>query len=335
MRRAAATRVQENRPTLPNALVTGGAGFIGSHVADLFLAKGFDVTIVDDLSSGKRENVSPAARFLEIGVNSPEFATVVRDGNFDVIAHLAGQIDVRHSVADPINDARINILGTLNLMEALREANGKARVVFTSTGGALYGEFNKPPNVETFPKDPESPYAISKLSAEYYLAYYGRVHGLDTAAVRFGNVYGPRQDPHGEAGVVAIFCGRILADRPLTVFGDGLQTRDYVYVGDVARAVLLAATKPLPERARLDARAFNIGTGKGTSVVDLVRLLQDAAGSNVPVEFAPHRPGEQQDSFVDASKAREVLGWSPEVTLSEGLTLSYKWFERQLAGAAK
>jgi UDP-glucose 4-epimerase len=334
-RRAAATRHQENKPTLPKALVTGGAGFIGSHVADLFLAKGFDVTIVDDLSSGKRENLPPTARFLEIGVNSAEFAALVRDGKFDVIAHLAGQIDVRHSVADPINDARINILGTLNLMEALRQANGKARVVFTSTGGALYGEFNKPPNVETFAKDPESPYAISKLSAEYYLAYYGRVHGLDTAAVRFGNVYGPRQDPHGEAGVVAIFCGRILAERPLTVFGDGLQTRDYVYVGDVARAVLLAATKPLPERARLDSRAFNIGTGKGTSVVDLVRLLQEAAGTNVPVEFAPHRPGEQQDSFVDASKAREVLGWSPEVTLSEGLALSYKWFERQLAGAAK
>ena len=320
---------------MPSALVTGGAGFIGSHVADLFLANGFEVTVVDDLSSGKRENVSPAAAFHQIGVNSAEFATLVADGAFDVIAHLAGQIDVRHSVADPVNDATINVLGTLNLMEALRQSDGKARVVFTSTGGALYGEFNKPPNVETYPKDPESPYAISKLSAEYYLSYYGRVHGLDTAAVRFGNVYGPRQDPHGEAGVVAIFCGRILAERPLTVFGDGLQTRDYVYVGDVARAVLLAATKPLPERGRIDARAFNIGTGKGTSVVDLVRLLQEAAGSNVPVEFAPHRPGEQQDSFVDVAKAREMLGWTPEFTLSEGLALTYAWFARQLTGTAK
>jgi UDP-glucose 4-epimerase len=315
--------------------VTGGAGFIGSHVADLFLEKGFDVTIVDDLSSGKRENLPAQARFHEIGVNSSEFAKMVREGRFDVIAHLAGQIDVRHSVADPINDATINILGTLNLMEALRQSEASTRVVFTSTGGALYGEFTKPPNLETFPKDPESPYAISKLSTEYYLAYYGRVHNRDAVAVRFGNVYGPRQDPHGEAGVVAIFCGRILNDRPLTVFGDGLQTRDYVYVGDVARAVWLAATKPLPERGKLDARAFNIGTGKGTSVLEIARVLQQVARSNVAVEFAPHRPGEQQDSFVEVSKAREVLGWTPQVSLADGLAQTYAWFAREMSGAAK
>ena len=315
--------------------MTGGAGFIGSHVADLFLEKGFDVTIVDDLSSGKRENLPAQARFHEIGVNSSEFANMVREGRFDVIAHLAGQIDVRHSVADPINDATINILGTLNLMEALRLSEARTRVVFTSTGGALYGEFTKPPNLESFPKDPESPYAISKLSTEYYLAYYGRVHDLDAVAVRFGNVYGPRQDPHGEAGVVAIFCGRILNDRPLTVFGDGLQTRDYVYVGDVARAVWLAATKPLPERGKLDARAFNIGTGNGTSVLEIARVLQQAARSSVPVEFAPHRPGEQQDSFVEVSKAREVLGWTPEVSLADGLAQTYAWFAREMSGAAK
>lgn len=315
--------------------MTGGAGFIGSHVADLFLAKGFDVTIADDLSSGKRENVTAASRFVEVGVNSPDFAALVRDGKFDVIAHLAAQIDVRHSVADPVNDATINILGTLNLMEALRSSRSSARVVFTSTGGALYGEFTTPPNVEDFPKDPESPYAISKLSTEYYLAYYGRVHDRDTVAVRFGNVYGPRQDPHGEAGVVAIFCGRILNDKPLTIFGDGRQTRDYVYVGDVARAVWLAATKPLPERGKVDARAFNIGTGKGTSVLDVARLLQEAAQSNVPVEFAPHRPGEQQESFVEVSKARDVLGWTPEVSLKEGLKQTYSWFARQMMGAAR
>jgi UDP-glucose 4-epimerase len=314
------------------ALVTGGAGFIGSHVADAFIDKGWDVTIVDDLSSGKRENLPEKAKFHEIGVNSREFSSLVGSGNFDAVAHLAAQIDVRKSVSDPIADARTNILGTLGLLEALQKAGAATRVIFTSTGGALYGDFNTPPNYETYPKDPESPYAISKLSAEYYLAYYSRVHGREYAAVRFGNVYGPRQDPHGEAGVVAIFCGRILDNRPLTVFGDGLQTRDYVYVGDVARAVWLAATKPLPEKGRLDARGFNIGTGKGTSVLDVAKLLQKTAGSSVPIEFAPHRPGEQQDSFVNADKARELLGWAPEITLAEGLAKTYAWFARQRDG---
>ena len=313
---------------MPKVLVTGGAGFIGSHVADLFLEKGYDVTIVDDLSSGKRENLPEKARFHEIGVNSQEFAKLVRDGKFDVITHLASQIDVRKSVADPIVDATTNILGTLNLMEALKQGDVKSRVVFTSTGGVLYGDFNTPPNVETYPKDPESPYAISKLSIELYLAYYGRVHGLDSVSVRFGNVYGPRQDPHGDAGVVAIFCGRILEKRPLTVFGDGLQTRDYVYVGDVARAVWLAATKPIPGKGRLDARAFNIGTGRGTSVLEIAKSLQTAAQSDRPIEFAPRRPGEQQESFVDPGKARELLGWVPEVALAEGLANTYAWFVR-------
>jgi UDP-glucose 4-epimerase len=328
-------KLQESPPIVPRILITGGAGFIGSHVADLFIANGFDVVIVDDLSTGKAENLSPQAEFRQVGVNSSEFVDIVRKGRFDVIAHLASQIDVRHSVADPIHDATINILGTLNLMEALRKSDTNSRVVFSSTGGVLYGDFTTPPNVETFPKDPESPYAISKLSIEYYLAYYGRVHNKDAVAVRFGNVYGPRQDPHGEAGVVAIFCGRILNDKPLTIFGDGLQTRDYVYVGDVARAVLLAATRPLPPRGRLDARGFNIGTGKGTSVLDIARVLQEVAGSSVPIEFAPHRPGEQQESFVEVSKARDVLGWTPEVSLSEGLGKTYQWFARQLNGATK
>ena len=319
---------------MSRVLVTGGAGFIGSHVADEFIAKGWDVTIVDDLSTGKRENLPERAKFHEIGVNSPEFSKLVGTGDFDVVAHLAGQIDVRKSVADPIADANTNILGTLNLMESLRKNGARTRVVFTSTGGAIYGEFNTPPNFEIYPKDPDSPYAISKLSTEYYLAYYSRVHDREYAAVRFGNVYGPRQDPHGEAGVVAIFCGRILSDRPLTVFGDGLQTRDYVYVGDVARAVWLASTKPLPEKGRLDARGFNIGTGKGTSVLEIAKLLQQAAGSQVPIEFAPHRPGEQQESFVNADKARDVLGWAPQVTLEEGLAKTYASFARQTNGAA-
>lgn len=314
-------------------LVTGGAGFIGSHVADEFIARGWAATIVDDLSSGKRENLPDRAEFHEIGIISPEFSRLAGSGKFDVVAHLAAQIDVRKSVADPIADAQVNILGTLNLLEALRKSGASTRVVFTSTGGALYGDFNTPPNFETYPKDPESPYAISKLSVEYYLAYYSRVHNREYAAVRFSNVYGPRQDPHGEAGVVAIFCGRILDSRPLTVFGDGLQTRDYVYVGDVARAVWLAATKSLPPKGPLDVRGFNIGTGKGTSVIEVAKLLQKTAGSDVPVEFAPHRPGEQQDSFVNADKAGELLGWVPEVTLQDGLARTFAWFARKREGA--
>lgn len=317
---------------MTKALVTGGAGFIGSHVADLFIANGWDVVIVDDLSSGKRENVPARAEFHEIGVNSPEFTHLVSSGKFAVVAHLAAQIDVRKSVADPVADAQTNILGTLNLMETLRKSGASTRVVFTSTGGAVYGDFNTPPNYETYPKDPESPYAIAKLSIELYLAYYSRVHGREYAALRFGNVYGPRQDPHGEAGVVAIFCGRILDHRPLTVFGDGLQTRDYVYVDDVARAVWLAATKPLPEKGRLDARGFNIGTGKGTNVLEIARLLQETARSSVPIEMAPARPGEQRESFVNADKAGELLGWTPQVTLAQGLAKTYKWFARQREG---
>jgi UDP-glucose 4-epimerase len=317
---------------MPKVLVTGGAGFIGSHVADVFLENGWEVTIVDDLSSGKQENVPSAAEFRRMSVTSPELARLVTQVRFDVVTHLAAQIDVRKSVADPILDATTNIIGTLNLMEALRASRASTRVIFTSTGGALYGDFNKPPNFENYPKDPESPYAISKLSAEYYLAYFGRVHGLDSAAVRFGNVYGPRQDPHGEAGVVAIFCGRILENKPLTIFGDGSQTRDYVYVGDVARAVYLAATQTLPERGRVDARAFNIGTGKGTSVVDLAKLLQEAAGARAKIEFAPHRPGEQQESFVNVDKARDLLGWTPNVTLAEGLAKTFAWFEQRVGG---
>jgi UDP-glucose 4-epimerase len=309
------------------ALVTGGAGFIGSHVADLFISEGFSVEIIDDLSSGHRRNLPDGARVHEVSVTSPEAAKVIREGRFDVVVHLAAQIDVRKSVADPLFDATTNILGTINILEAIRASGCKTRMAFTSTGGAIYGDFNTPPNVETFVKDPESPYAISKLAAEYYLAYYGRIHGVEHVSLRFGNVYGPRQDPHGEAGVVAIFCTRILEGKPLTIFGDGLQTRDYVYVGDVARAVFLGATGEIPATGRVDARAFNVGTGVGTSVVELARLLQEAAGSDAEIEFAPKRPGEQQESFLDASKAREKLAWEPQVPLSEGLAKTFAWAE--------
>ena len=315
-------------------LVTGGAGFIGSHVADLFVANGWDVTIVDDLSSGKRENLPEKAHFHEISVTSREFVRVVGSTKFDVVAHLSGQIGVRTSVDDPIADANTNILGTLNLMEALRASGAPTRVVFASTGGLLYGDLNTPPNLENYPKDPESPYAVAKLSVEHYLAYYSRVHDCEYAALRLCNVYGPRQDPNGEAGVVAIFCGRIINNRSLTVFGDGHQTRDYVYVGDAARAFELAATKPLPAKERLDGRSFNIGTGKGTTVLEIGRLLQEVAGTDLPIEFTPRRPGEQQRSLVNADKARELLGWSPQTTLADGLAKTYEWFARQRKGVA-
>src|SRR5688572_12471513 len=344
MRRGISSASRENPPRIPGPkriaimaktiLITGGAGFIGSHAAELLLAGGWEVRIGDDLSSGRRENRPARARFHELNVTSPEFAKVVKEGKFDAVAHLAAQMDVRKSLDDPVFDATSNIIGTLNLMEGIRASGSKTLTIFASTGGALYGDSGRPPNHETNEKNPESPYAVSKLSCEYYLSYYGRIHGSEAVALRFGNVYGPRQDPHGEAGVVAIFCGRILKGDALTIFGDGKQTRDYVYVGDVARAIFVTATTPLPVKGGIDARAFNIGTGRGTSVLELAKLLQAAASSNVPVKFGPHRAGEVQDSFLTCAKAHELIGWKPDVTLPEGLRKTFAWFDQQTRGAA-
>jgi len=311
---------------VPRALVTGGAGFIGSHVADLYLENGYEVTILDNFASGRRENVPARATLAELDLTSPAAAQLVRDGRFDVISHLAAQIDVRKSVADPMHDATINIVGTLNVVEAVRASGYATRIIFSSTGGALYGDFVTPPNIEDYPKDPESPYGIAKLSGELYLAYYARLHRIDTVALRYANVYGPRQDPHGEAGVVAIFCNRILTRQPLTVFGDGSQTRDYVFVKDVARANFAAATRDLPAPGRLDARGFNIGTGIETSVIELANALQKSAKSGVPINNAPMRPGEQQRSAVSIEKAQRVLGWQPTVGLHEGLEETFAFF---------
>ena len=314
---------------MPRALVTGGAGFIGSHVADLYLDNGYEVTVLDNFASGRRENVPERARLVELDLTSADAADMVRKGRFDVISHLGAQIDVRKSVANPMFDASVNVVGTVNLVEAVRTSGHPTRFIFSSTGGALYGDFVTPPNIENYPKDPESPYGIAKLSAELYLAYYARVHRVDTVALRYANVYGPRQDPHGEAGVVAIFCNRILTKQPLTVFGDGSQTRDYVFVKDVARANLAAATRELPPPGRLDARGFNVGTGVETSVVALAGALRKAAGSNVPLHYAPARPGEQQRSAVNIEKARKELGWQPTVDLHDGLEETFSFFAEQ------
>lgn len=312
--------------TPKHALVTGGAGFIGSHVADALLAEGYAVTVLDNLSSGKRNQVPAGAQFVEADIRDAAAAACIRDGNFDLVCHLAAQIDVRKSVADPGFDVDVNIRGTLNLVEAIRASGRQTRLIFASTGGAVYGDFVEPPNIETYGKDPESPYGIAKFSVELYLAYYARVHGLDYVALRFANVFGPRQDPHGEAGVVAIFCQRLLDQKAMTVFGDGGQTRDYVYVGDVARAHVRAAGIPTIPAGRVDDRAFNLGTGKETSVVELAQALMRASGRSVPLEHAPARPGEQRRSVVSIAKAAAGLGWTPTMGLDDGLARTFDWF---------
>lgn len=315
------------------ALVTGGAGFIGSHVADKLLAEDYRVTVLDNLSTGKRSQVPEGAQFHEMDITSPDAARLVTEGGFDVLFHLAAQIDVRKSVADPALDAQLNIGGSLNLLEALRRSSKRTRFVFSSTGGAVYGDMVEMPVSETGEKDPQSPYGTAKLSVEYYMGYYARVHGLDTVALRYSNVYGPRQDPHGEAGVVAIFCNRLLDGLPLTVFGDGMQTRDYVYVGDVARANVLAAHADLNPMTTLDSRAFNIGTAMETTVVELARILMSAAELDVPIEFAPSRPGEQLRSAIRIDKAQALLGWNPDMPLRRGLMTTLEWFAALRQGA--
>jgi UDP-glucose 4-epimerase len=314
------------------ALVTGGAGFIGSHVADALLANDFAVTVVDNLSSGKRSQVPETAAFKELDICSAAAAALVREGKFDVICHLAAQIDVRKSVADPAADASLNIGGSLNLLEAVRQSGHATRFVFSSTGGAVYGDLVEPPTSEEESKDPQSPYGTAKFSVELYMGYFARVHGLDCVALRYSNVYGPRQDPHGEAGVVAIFCDRLIDGTPLTIFGDGGQTRDYVYVGDVARANLAAATVKLPPATGVDSRAFNIGTSVETDVVQLANTLKDVSGGTSEIVHAPARAGEQRRSAVNNHKAAKVLGWKPQMTLRDGLRDTYQWFAARRAG---
>jgi UDP-glucose 4-epimerase len=311
-----------------NVLVTGGAGFIGSHVADAYLARGDRVWIVDDLSSGRQSNVPAGAEFVRMDIRDPGLTDVfAAAGGFDLVNHHAAQIDVRSSVTDPRRDASINVDGLLNVVESARK-HGTRRVVFVSSGGVVYGEPGERPTRESAPKQPLSPYGVTKLAAEFYLHYYHHIHGLDYVALRYANVFGPRQDPHGEAGVVAIFSQRILAGEPLTVFGDGEQTRDYVYVGDVVRANLILGDAPLGQAGSLDAHAFNIGTGVETSVNRLAEELQNVAGRMVGIQRAEARAGELRHSCLDTRRAGE-FGWTPRATLAEGLRATFTFIAEQ------
>jgi UDP-glucose 4-epimerase len=294
------------------ALVTGGAGFIGSTLVDALLAAGHDVVVLDDLSTGRRENLTHDAPLETVDVaDAPAVGALLERVRPEVVFHLAAQIDVRRAVADPALDARVNVAGTAAVLEAARAA-GARRVVLASTGGALYGEAATIPTVEDSPLAPLSPYGASKAAAETYLALYGRLHGLSTLALRLANVYGPRQDPRGEAGVVARFCGAKLEGSSATVFGDGRQTRDYVDVGDVVGAFLSAADSDV-------TGAVNVGTGRETSVLDLLAAL------DLEARHEPPRPGEVARSALDATAAARALGWEARTPLADGLARTLSW----------
>ena len=295
------------------AVVTGGAGFIGSHVVDALVARGDDVSVVDSLATGKRENVSEGAMLHVHDIREPleELFDEVRP---EAVFHLAAQADVRFAVEHPVDDAEVNVIGTIRVLEAARRHG--AQVVFSSTGGAIYGECVEPAR-EDSPLHPLSPYGTSKLAGEEYLRMCNRLYETKHVCLRFGNVYGPRQDPHGEAGVVAIFLGALQGGKQAQIFGEGTQTRDYVYVGDVARATVSAIGQ--------DGGVFNVGTGRETSVVELYELCRRAAGSDVEAVHAPARLGELQRSFLDPTRAAAELGFTPMVGLEDGLQATWEW----------
>ena len=276
---------------------------------------------MDDLSSGRLANVPPGAEFVEMDIGDPRAAELIRDVGFDLINHHAAQVDVRVSVADPIADVRVNIAGLINILEAARDS-GTRRLVFVSSGGVVYGEPEVYPTPESAPKCPASSYGVSKLVGEYYLNCYREVHGLDYVVLRYGNVYGPRQDPDGEAGVVAIFSNRLIETNPLVIYSDGEQARDFVYVEDVVTANLIASEMPLEDRVGIDARAFNVGTQVETSVNTLATLLEETAGVQSGRVHKGPRPGELRRSVLSTARIRE-MGWSPAHTLCEGLARTF------------
>jgi UDP-glucose 4-epimerase len=306
-----------------NVLVTGGAGFIGSHVVEAYLRAGDRVTVIDDLSTGRRANLPAGVTFIETDVRSDQTREVIARGGFTLVNHHAAQIDVRRSVADPVFDASVNLLGLLNVLQGAH-AGAVRRVIFASSGGTVYGEAAAPPLHETLPKLPASPYGTAKLAAEYYLATFARLYGREVAVLRYSNVYGPRQDGLGEAGVVAIFARQVLDGTPLTVFGDGEQTRDMVFVGDVAAANLAASDAALPPVTDLDACAFNVATGVETSVNQLATAIAGAAGRAPHIRYAAARPGELRRNALVVDKAARALGWRPRTALAEGLRLTVR-----------
>jgi UDP-glucose 4-epimerase len=298
------------------AIVTGGAGFIGSHAAEALLARGDEVHILDDLSKGKRENVPEGAELHVSDIRKPdEVFDAVRP---ELVLHLAAQADVRISIDRPDHDAEVNVLGTLRILEAARRHG--SRLVFASTGGAIYGECDGPAP-ETAERRPLAPYGTSKLCGEEYLATWNRLYGTRHVSLRFGNVYGPRQEPHGEAGVVAIFMGLLREGGTPKIYGDGSQKRDYVFVGDVVRAMLAAAGR--------DGGVFNVGTGAETSVLELYNTIQRVSGIEREPELAEARLGELQRSVLDISLAARELGWSPEHSLDEGLAKTWAWIQQE------
>ena len=303
-------------------LVTGGAGFIGSHIVDALVDGGHRVSVLDNLSTGRVENINPATTFYEMDVRDEAVSRIFSEERPEAVVHMAAQVSVRESVADPVHDASVNVMGSINLLQSCIKY-GVGRFVFASSGGAVYGEQETFPATEAHPTRPLSPYGAAKLAVEHYLHYYHKEHSLDYTALRYANVYGPRQDPHGEAGVVAIFTGKMLDGETPTVNGDGLQTRDYVYVGDVVKANLLALSKDY-------VGCLNVGTGVEATVNQLYGFIKAEAGYKGDKVHGPAKAGEQFRSVVDCALIKKSFGWSPEVSLPEGLKETVNYFRAEL-----
>jgi UDP-glucose 4-epimerase len=301
--------------------VTGGAGFIGSHIVDRLIAEGYEVVIVDNLSSGNERNINKKAKFFKLDIQDLQLEYLFQKEKPDYVNHHAAQIDVRRSVSDPIFDAKINVLGTLNILQNCIKYKVN-KIIFASSGGAVYGEQELFPASETHPLRPISPYGISKLVVEHYLYYYKAVHGLDYTALRYANVCGPRQDPFGEAGVVTIFIQKILNGEQPVINGDGEQTRDFVYVGDVVEANILAMNN------NISCREFNIGTGVETSVNQIFKYLKEILNSSIENKYGPPKQGEQKRSVLDFSRARETLYWEPRNSLLDSLRSTCEYFKK-------